>query len=142
KVAAGQSFSFTGTFKNVSPGFISGGGTVSINSGSALFSNGSITANVSNSGQFNPGFSPGIATVTGNYTQNSGGALIAEIGGPNPGTGYDQLNLTGTATLNSGSILRVNTIGGFCPQGNYRIMNFGSRSGDFTTKTFNTPAGG
>ena len=44
----------------------------------AFFSNGNITANVNNSGQFNAGLSPGT-TVNGNYTQNSGSTLVAEI---------------------------------------------------------------
>src|SRR5439155_19358486 len=72
----------------------------------------------------------------------SGGTLVAEISGPNAGTGYDQVNITGAATLNGGSVLQVNTIGGFCPQSTFRVMTFGSRTGDFTTKTFNNPAGG
>ena len=45
----------------------------------------------------NPGNSPGIMTIDGNF--NSIGTLAIEIGGLVAGTEYDVLNVSGTATL-------------------------------------------
>lgn len=130
---SGGAFRFTG-------GSISGGGTLSVNS-ATFFGTGTITANVnSNSSQFNPGLSPGVLNITGNYMQDAGSALNVEIAGPNPGTGYDQLNVSGVATL--AGTLNVITAPTFCPQGNFTIMTYGSRSGDFAVKNGLKPAGG
>jgi VCBS repeat-containing protein len=123
--------SFIGTFKNVHPGTIIGGGTLTLNVGSNFFGSGNIMANIINNGQFRPGLSPGLLNITGNYTQNSTGALNIEFGGLNPGTGFDQLNISGIATL--AGTLNISTIGSFCPEGSFEIMTFASRTGDFTT---------
>ncbi len=131
---AGRTFTVSGgTFSNTAPGTIIGGGTVNLNS-ATFFGVGAIVANVNNNGsQVNPGASPGTLNITGNYTQNSSGVLNIEIGGPNPGTGFDQLNISGLATL-SGTI-NIIQISPTFPVGNLVIMTFGSRSGDFTTKS-------
>lgn len=43
------------------------------------------------------------------------------------------MNVTGTATLLG--TLAVSVINNFCPTGNFTIMTYGARVGDFTTKT-------
>lgn len=120
-----------GTFKNVNPGTITGGGTLSIALNASFFGSGNIAANISNSGQFNVGQSPGLLNIMGNYTQNNG-ALNIEIGGTTAGSEFDKLNITGTATL--ASTLNVSLFGGYCPEGSFEIMTFASRTGDFITK--------
>ena len=68
--------------------------------GGTLTGIGTLTATtVTNAGLVAPGFSPGIITINGDYTQESSGVLAMEIGGLEPGTQHDQLVVTGTATL-------------------------------------------
>src|SRR5262249_27774974 len=55
-------------------------GQLDIESG-LLEGSGTIFGSVSNGGQVSPGFSSGLITVQGNYTQTSTGDFAAEIGG-------------------------------------------------------------
>ncbi|MBI2215870.1 MAG: tandem-95 repeat protein [Candidatus Rokubacteria bacterium] len=129
----GGSFRFDG-------GAIAGGGTFAL-SGVSFFGAGTIAANVvSNSSQLNPGLSPGILNIVGSYAQDAASALNIEIAGPSPGAGHDQVNVTGVATL--AGTLNVITAPTFCPQGEFTIMTYGSRSGDFAVKNGLQPAGG
>jgi len=98
-----------------------------------LSGTGTVTANVSNSGQVNPGASPGILNISGTYTQTSTGTLNIEIGGLTVGTLYDRLAISGTATL-SGS-LNVSLINNFVPNpvDSFQIISFGSHTGTFST---------
>ncbi len=94
-VDAGSSLSRTGAYTQTAGtttvnGTLSATGPVDIQGG-ALQGTGTVSANVSNAGQVNPGTSPGLLTVNGTYTQTSAGALNIEIGGPNVGTDYDRL---------------------------------------------------
>ncbi|HEY5838344.1 MAG TPA: Ig-like domain-containing protein [Pyrinomonadaceae bacterium] len=129
---AGGTISNSQTFRQNS-GAITGGGNFNLTN-ATFFGRGNVTANLSlvNS-NMNPGASPGVLNITGNYTQDSASDLFIELGGTLPGTGFDQLNISGTATL-SGR-LNVSVINGHCPEGIYEFMTFGSRVGDFTTKT-------
>ncbi len=77
-----------------------------------MLGTGTINANVVNGGTINPGLSPGIITINGNYTQGDG-ALNIEIGGTTVGTQYDQLNVMGTVTL--AGALGVDLINAFVP---------------------------
>ena len=72
--------------------------------------------------------------IRGNYTQTARGTLNIEIGGTMPGTGYDQLVVTGQVTLDG--TLNVSLLGGFAPNIDdaFRVLLFGSGSGDFATK--------
>ncbi|MBI4319196.1 MAG: hypothetical protein HY675_11965 [Chloroflexi bacterium] len=129
-----------GTFRNTSPGTITGGGTVNLNN-VTFFGTGSIAANVNNNGsQVNPGASPGILNITGNYVQNSYGTLNVELAGAAPGTGYDQVNVSGNANL--AGTLNVAVAPTYCVEGGYTIMTYGSRIGDFATKIGLSPGGG
>ena len=76
--------------------------------GSAIF-----TGNVTNYGIVSPGSSPGMLTISGNYTQDVLGTLLIELGGNIQGTNYDFLKITGTATL--AGLLDVDLYGGFIP---------------------------
>jgi hypothetical protein len=78
-------------------GYLSGGGT--------------IQGVLENSGTVNPGSSPGILRITGNYNQFTTGRLIIELGSL---VDYDKLFITGKATL--AGWLDVDLYGGFTPQ--------------------------
>ena len=103
-------------------------------SGSATLSgDGTIHANVSNSGVTSPGNNGvGTLTITGNYGQAGSGTLNIELASL---TSFDQLAVGGSATLNG--TLNVAQLNGFSPmEGNaFPILTFASRSGDFSTKT-------
>src|SRR5262249_53494431 len=82
--------------------------------GGRLFSFGTIQANLQSAGQVNPGSSPGVMTVNGNYSQAAAGALNIEIAGTNAATpDFDQLVVNGNAAL--GGALNVTLINGFVP---------------------------
>jgi T5SS/PEP-CTERM-associated repeat protein len=51
---------------------------------------------VTNNGAVEPGTSPGTLTINGNFTQNSGGRLRIDLGGP---SNFDQLIVSGNAAL-------------------------------------------
>jgi hypothetical protein len=83
-------------------------------SGGLLDGAGTIHGSVENAGGLvAPGDSPGILSVSGNYTQDAGGTFDVELAGATPGSGYDQLNVSGTASL-AGTI-NVDLINGFAP---------------------------
>jgi len=94
---------------------------------------GTLQADLQNSGIVAPGNSPGLLTVSGNYTQNSAGKLQIEIGGYNRGTQYDAFLIMGNANLNGALI--VSLTGGFSPAAGdqFDILDWGSRNGIFTT---------
>src|SRR5207302_1570678 len=80
---------------------VNGGSTLtdaagfSIASGGTLKGTGTVAANVSNGGTVAPGNSPGVLTITGNYTQTSGRTLNIELQGTNPGAPGTTLLWTG-----------------------------------------------
>jgi hypothetical protein len=78
-----------------------------------------------------PGSSPGILTIVGNYTQGDA-ALNIEIGGTTPETEYDRLVVTGTATISG--ILNAAEINGFNPQSltSIDIITAGAVNGTFS----------
>ena len=99
--------------------------------GGSLSGFGTITGNVSNAGQVNPGLSTGILNIAGNYTQTPTGELNVEIGGLLPGADFDQLNITGNAEL--AGTLNISLIGAFIPSPDdaFEIMTFSFRTGVF-----------
>ena len=104
--------------------------------GGALNGVGMITGNVSNVGAIvQPGGvgATGILTVSGAYSQASGGTLTTEIGGATAGTRYDQLKVTGAVSL-AGTV-NAPVINGFTPppSSTFSVLTYGSRSGSFTT---------
>jgi hypothetical protein len=89
--------------------------------------------NWSNSGSLTIGAGSTL-TVNGNYTQASSGSLTVQLAGTAAGQ-FSQVIVSGLATL--AGALNVTEVGGFTPAAGdtYQVMSFGSRSGDFATKT-------
>jgi large repetitive protein len=121
-----------GTFRNVAPGTITGGATLTLANTSTFFGTGSVTANIVNNGQFNAGQSPGALNINGTYTQNASGSLNVEIGGHIAGAEYDVIAISGTATL--AGTLNVSLFGGFCEAGTFDVLTYPVVAGDFATK--------
>ncbi len=91
------------------------GGTIVTSSpldieGGLLDGSGTITGGVNNAGATNPGFSPGLITISGDYTQQPSGQLSIELG-TTPGTQYDQVDVGGNVTL--AGALNVSDINAF-----------------------------
>jgi len=138
-----QTLSVTGGTLDVNANFtipsaqVQSAGTLEIDNGVTLF------ANVTNSGALTlGGLNLASATISGNYTQNSTGALDIKLGGTSSSQ-YDQLKVTGNASL--GGTLNVSLINTFAPaNGNsFQILTvLGTLSNDFSTKNFPTLGGG
>ena len=101
-------------------GNVAFGGITIFNDG-VLQGDGFINGNVANFGEMNPGLSPGILTINGDYKQvgpiagfgDASGSLLIDVAGPTPGLEHDVLDVTGTVTLGGG--LFVNLIAPFDP---------------------------
>lgn len=138
-VAQSGTLFFNNTLSQTAGAITLAGGTLNASSpvvvnGGALNGSGTVGTSVVNNAQVNPGTSPGLITINGNYTQAAAAQMNVEIGGLNPGTDYDRLAVTGTATLDG--TLNVTTINSFAPAtGNtFSVLTFGTRSGDFAAK--------
>jgi uncharacterized repeat protein (TIGR01451 family) len=130
----GSSYSQSAGTTTVGPGNV-GLSTLTLNGG-ILNGKGTITGDVNNAGgNVNPGTSPGILTITGNYTQGAAGALNLDLNGTTAGTLYDQLNVSGTATLGGA----LNATLGYTPANNdaFNVLTFGTRVNDFAN--YNLP---
>ena len=95
---------------------------------------GTFQGNLTNAGgTLAPGSSPGTTVVTGDYTQQAGGALEIEIVGTAPGQ-WDVLDVTGTANLDG--TLEV-VLDGYSPAAgdSFAVMTYASRSGEFADTT-------
>jgi hypothetical protein len=103
-------------------------GTVVLNGGS-LSGTGTLAGNLTNAGSVEPGDAPGVLTIDGNYVQDGSGVLNIEI---DSASLFDSLDISGSAQLDG--TLNMILAGGFRPLvfEQFTIMNFGSRSGDFT----------
>jgi uncharacterized repeat protein (TIGR01451 family) len=99
-----------------------------------LRGNGTYAKNVTSSGTVEPGLSPGLLTIDGNYTQAAGGTLAIEVGGLGAGE-FDRLNVTGTAML-AGELEAV-PLTGFVPVTGVGIdvVTAAQRAGEFDTVT-------
>jgi T5SS/PEP-CTERM-associated repeat protein/autotransporter-associated beta strand protein len=107
---------------------------VTVNNGGILSGNGAVGGIiVASGGIVAPGNSPGVLTVNGNYTQQSGGILNIEIGGPAPGSGYDRIALSGKATI--AGTLNLSLVNGYKPTvgQTFAIITSISESGNFST---------
>jgi uncharacterized repeat protein (TIGR01451 family) len=122
-----------GTMTLVSPGNF--GATSMTISGGTVTGSGTLTGNVTNSGgSVSPGSPVGSINVVGNYTQTAAGVVNFDLNGA-ASAQYDQLNVSGAANLGG----TLNAALGYAP-GNgdvFNVVNFGSRSADFTT--YNLP---
>ena len=124
-------FSQTAGSTMLSGGNISSSSTLAIQGGT-FGGVGTVTANVTSSGLVSPGASPGVLTITGNYTEGTNAHLQIELGGPTPGAGHDQLSVGGTATL--AGTLELSFWNGFTPSpGNvFTVLVSTARSGTFS----------
>ncbi|MGH8317796.1 MAG: PEP-CTERM sorting domain-containing protein [Steroidobacteraceae bacterium] len=114
---------------------------VNVNGG--LFEgNGAVVGNVTNAATVAGATSsttPGLLTITGNYTQTSGGALSELVtGATTRGTDYGAINISGSAAL--AGALDVSVANGFTFSGkqSYDVLNFapGTLSGGFDTLSY------
>ena len=110
---------------------LSGTGSVVVNGGS-LSGSGVIRANVTSSVHVAPTTS---IVISGSYTQTASGSLDVALAGTNGGTGYGQLFVNGAVML--GGTLDVTLAKGFTPGAGdaFVPLSFGSKAGDFSTKT-------
>jgi len=121
------------------------GGTITINDpsptafnlkGGTLKNFGTIDGTlVQDGGTLMIGASPGIMTISGDYTlndQGSGGTLSVEIGGMTAGVDHDKLQIGQTATLDG--TLSLQLIDDFIPSvgDRFYILDFIAASGDLT----------
>src|SRR5262249_42427177 len=106
--AAGNYTQTAGSTVVLTGGILDPAGSVDIQGG-VLSGSGSINSNVTSAGQVNPGTSPGILTVVGNYTQAPAGVLNIELGGLSVGNEFDRLSVSGAVNL--AGTLHVSLIG-------------------------------
>ena len=118
---------------------LNGSDALEITNGASALAQGSFTGNVLNQGTLGFFGAPSVITITGNYTQSSGGALDVDLGGKSL-AGYDQLQVSGMATL--AGTLNVDLLSSFTisPLEEFQIVTYGTVSGTFTT--YNDPTGG
>lgn len=82
---------------------------VNVDLGATLGGSGTIFGNVVVDGSVNPGNSPGVLNIVGDYTQTAGSTFNAEI---DTDSGlYDQIVASGSATIDPGAILNVTRVG-------------------------------
>ena len=88
---------------------------------------------VNTGGTLVPGFSPGLLTVDGNYTQLVDGALEIELGGTARGTEHDAMIVTGALDLDG--TLQLIWWDSFTPStgDSFDILDWGTRSGSFNS---------
>jgi hypothetical protein len=121
RIGEGHAVSVSGgVFENASAGKIFGEGTLDV--AATVFTNG---------GEMIPGFSPATFTLTGDYTQTSGGLLSIELGGLTAGEEFDVLAVSGQAALDGA--LDVSLIGGFLPSDgeSFEILTYAGSAGVF-----------
>jgi Calx-beta domain/RTX calcium-binding nonapeptide repeat (4 copies) len=107
--------------------------------GGTLKGAGALSGSVINSGgTFSPGSSPGVFTVSGDYTQGPGGRLAIEISGA-AGTLYDQLRVTGSASLDG--VLAVVATYNPSISDRFLIVKSAARTGQFSQLTVTAPLG-
>jgi hypothetical protein len=110
-------------------------GSVTLNGGT-LKGGGTVNGSVANtSATVAPGSSPGVLTITGDYSQGSAGTLSEDITGTTPGTQFDRLIVGGSATLDGTLAIHSST---FTPSASdtFKIVSgASSRSGTFAALT-------
>ena len=111
----------TGTLTVNSGGLVKAS-TINVGPGGLLKGNGgTVQGNVVVDGTVQPGGSPGVLNINGNFTLNSDGKLTFVVAGPTAGSQYSQGNITGVGTFN-GLIDIVFTINFAPSQG--EVFNF------------------
>ncbi|MEX1309499.1 MAG: hypothetical protein AB1Z65_03685 [Candidatus Sulfomarinibacteraceae bacterium] len=119
----GGELTLTGAiFDNPEPGGLTGGGVLDLTAAAP----GSVFA-----GTLNPGSSPGIFTVQGDFTEGSSAQIVIEIGGTAPGAEVDRLDVTGT--LSADGNIEVGLLHPYHPVGGeqFQVVTFDSLTGGF-----------
>jgi hypothetical protein len=113
---------------------VQGGFSVALQGGT-LSGNGTVSGLVVNSGgTVAPGASPGLLTITGDYTQGAGGTLAQEITGTAV-SAFDRLSVSGTATLD-GTLAIDSSSFTPLPTDTFKIVSGATtRTGTFATLT-------
>jgi hypothetical protein len=134
RVRDGDTYFQTGGTTYLAGGTLAAATLVDVEGG-VLEGNGTLDASVRNAGQIIVGLlgSPGVLTITGNFTQTSGGDLYLEVGGTRSGVNFGQLVVGGTANL--GGTLSVVLINGYTPPSGtgYQVLTAGAVNGTFDT---------
>ena len=102
---------------------------MTLNADDSLSGNGTVSGDLTNGGAVNPGESPGVLIIDGNYQQTDQGELVFEIGGQDPGQ-FDVLSIVGQADL--AGTLHVMFDGHVpSPGEEFLVMEYASHSGHF-----------
>jgi hypothetical protein len=138
---AGATVVASGVSLNLSGNTVAG---LNLNGG-VLRGEGTITGSVNNTGgDVSPGSSPGTLTVSGNYTQGSGGTLKVAVAGTTAGQ-FSKLNVGGNAIL-VGPLVLQPTVGyaaSAAPGDSVAFLSYGgSRTGTFSSTTASPPLAG
>jgi len=107
-------------FKNDSGGAIQGKGTLNV-----------LGTTFTNAGEFRPGTSPGILSITGPFPQTATGALSTEIGGLIVGREYDRLQVSDVATLSGTLNISVIDSSAVALGRTFQILTCRSHTGEF-----------
>ena len=103
--------------------------------GGTLTGTGTITGSVSNNAAIDTGPSPGLLTISGNYSEGANAHLAIKLGGSLAGTNYDQLSVGGSAAL--AGTLDVSYWNGFTPPAGsfFTVLACNARTGFFSAIT-------
>ncbi|MFC1794743.1 hypothetical protein ACFL3Q_14285 [Planctomycetota bacterium] len=106
-------------------------GSARVLANTRLWGYGTIQGNIVNEGIVEPGSSPGLLVIEGDYTQSSNGQLIIELSGTVPNESHDQLEVTGQCNLDG--TLTIQLINGFDPQfsDSFFVLDCPDVNGDF-----------
>jgi hypothetical protein len=134
-----------GINNNAGGSFHVGAGTTAIVGGAGFFNSGllsgggMIAGNVTSVGTVGPGYSPGVLSIEGNYTQLALGTYAVELGGLLPGQ-YDALHVIGTATLDGTLNVSLFDLGSglFAPHAgdSFDILTAETLQGTFSTLNY------
>lgn len=117
-------------------------GTFTLNGGT-VGGTSNLSGNLNNvSGTVAPGNSPGVFSVTGDYSQGSTGTLAIQLGGSNAGTDADRFDVSGNASLDG--TLALTRLNSFSPTEtfSYDYLTYGTHSGTFSSVTGIDAGGG
>ena len=113
-----------------------GTGTLELKTGTLKVT--TISDSVTNEGvTLNPGHSPGITTVAGNYTHGGAATLHIELAGTTAGTHHDQLDVSGQVNIEGGK-LKLEFIDEYTPSPGttFDIINGSAINGEFYSYEF------
>lgn len=143
----GGSVAFRANAAGATPGFVQTAGEFDLSGlsitgpveldGGILSGTGPIVGDVTNNGAFiTPGHSTGLVTITGNFTQNSGGTLTIQAEGGEKQQ-FDQVRVGGSAAL--GGKLNVFTSNNYVPLPNdpFAPIDYNGVTGAFNTVNSN-----